>query len=94
MDFDRSKMTPEMFRKAAACKNADELMALAKELDYEMTKEEAEAYLEELSGAELSPDVMEKVSGGQKYCYAIGGCTYKCGTVCPSDECPLDIRPD
>ena len=94
MDFDRSKMTPEMFRKAAACKNADELMALAKELDYEMTKEEAEAYLEELSGAELSLDALEKVSGGQKFCYAIEGCPWKCGTVCPSDDCPVDIRPD
>ncbi len=81
MELDRSKITPEMIQKAAACKNADELMALAKELGYEVTKEEAEAYLEELSGAELNPDALENVSGGISTCYMVGGCAYKCGEL-------------
>ena len=86
MGIDKSKITPEMIQKAAACKNADELMALAKELGYEITKDEAEAYLEELSGDELNPDALESVAGGTRYCYMIDGCQMKCGTICPKDD--------
>ena len=83
MKIDESKMTPELFRKAAACKNVDELLALARESGFEVTKEEAEAYLAELSDYELNQETMEKVFGGgnNTYCYAVGGCAFKCSPL-------------
>ena len=50
--------------KAMACKTADELMALAKAEGYELTKEEAEAFLAEVSEVELSDEVLQKAAGG------------------------------
>ena len=41
----REELTKEMVQQALKCKDADELLALAKSRDYEMTREEAEAYI-------------------------------------------------
>ena len=56
-----SKVTIE---KALACKTAEELMALAKAEGYELTKEEAEAYLAERADVELTDAELKKVAGG------------------------------
>ena len=64
-------MTREQIEKAMACKNADELMALAKAEGYELTRDEAEAFLAEMSDVELGDEVLEKAAGGVgcfKYC--------------------------
>ena len=53
MPINKNEITKEMIAKAMQCKNADELIALAKTGGYEMTKEEAEAYMTELSDFEL-----------------------------------------
>ena len=51
------------------CKTAEELMALAKENSYELTKEQAEAFLAEGGPVvNLSEEDMEKVAGGD--CWA------------------------
>ena len=58
-----------------------ELIALAKAEGYEMTKEEAEAYLAELSDFELDEEALKATAGGVKTCYMIEGCAFKCGTL-------------
>ena len=45
--INRNELTKEMIEKAMQCKTADELMALAKAEGYDMTKDEAEAYMAE-----------------------------------------------
>ena len=49
------------------CETADELAALAKEEGFDLTKEEAEAYLEEMKDIELDETVLKKVAGGGCY---------------------------
>ena len=67
MPIDKSKLTKEMLEKAAMCQNADDLVALAKIKGIEITKEEAESYLAELSNYELDSKALDKVAGGGCY---------------------------
>jgi predicted DNA-binding protein len=64
MPIDKSKLTKEMIDRAAMCQTADELIALAKIKGIEITKEEAEAYLDELEDFELTSEALENVAGG------------------------------
>ena len=66
MPIDKSKITKEILEKAANCNSADELIALAKTEGMEITKAEAEAYLDELHNIELDQEKLEKVAGGMK----------------------------
>ena len=65
MPIDKSKLTKEMLDRAAMCQDADELIALAKAQGIEITKNEAEAYLNELDDFELTPEALENVAGGK-----------------------------
>ena len=67
MPVNKKEITKEMIRKAMQCKDADELMALAKAGGFDITKEEAEAYFSELSDVELDGDVLKSVAGGHDY---------------------------
>ena len=49
------------------CETADELAALAKEEGFDITKEEAEAYLGEMKDIELDETMLKKVAGGGCY---------------------------
>ena len=60
-------VTKEQIEKAMACETAEELMALAKEVGIELTKEEAEAYMAELADFELDGDTLKRVAGGGCY---------------------------
>ena len=60
-------VTKEQIEKAMACETAEELMALAKEVGIELTKEEAEVYLAELEDFELDGDTLKRVAGGGCY---------------------------
>ena len=63
--FDPSAQgAPEQMKKAMACESAEELLKLATEEGYDMTKEEAEKYFAQLSEIDLSPEDLEKVAGG------------------------------
>ena len=64
MPIDKTKLTKEMLEKAMKCQTADELIALAKEEGIEITKAEAEAYLEELENVELDQEALDEVAGG------------------------------
>ena len=72
MPINKKELTKEMLEKAMQCKSADELIALAKTGGYEMTKEEAEAYMAELADIELDGVKLKNVAGGGKVCYADG----------------------
>ncbi len=63
-------MTKEIIEKAKQTKTSEELLALAKENDMNMTEEEAKAYFEQLHAktGELSDDELDDVSGGTT-CY-------------------------
>ena len=67
MPIDKKELTKEMLAKAMQCKSADELIALAKTGGYEMTKEEAEAYMTELSDFELDDIALKDIAGGKCY---------------------------
>ena len=67
MPIDKTKITNDMLEKAANCKTADELIALAKAEGMEITKAEAESYLAELSDYELDSKALDKVAGDGCY---------------------------
>ena len=75
MPINKKELTKEMLEKDMQCKSADELIALAKAGGYEITKEEAEAYLAELADVELDDKQLKKVAGGG------------CYPDCPKDYC-------
>ena len=64
MPVNRNEITKEMIAKAMQSKSAEELMALAKSEGFELTKDEAEAYMAELADVELDGREMKNVAGG------------------------------
>ena len=56
--------TPEQSQKAMACESAEELLKLAHDEGFDMTKEEAEKYFAQLSDFELSPEDLKQAAGG------------------------------
>ena len=67
MSINKNEITKEMLAKAVQCRNADELIALAKTRGMELTKEDAEAYMAELADFELDADTLQNVAGGGCY---------------------------
>ncbi|MER2139267.1 MAG: hypothetical protein ABS965_03990 [Succiniclasticum sp.] len=70
MPINKNEITKEMFEKAMKCNTAEELQAYAKTQGYDITLEEANAYMAELEDVELDETVLNKVAGG--YCYLQG----------------------
>lgn len=64
MKIDKTKLTKEQLAMAIECKTAEELVALAKAEGYDITKEQAEAYLDEMENRELDRQELDKVAGG------------------------------
>ena len=67
MKINKNELTAEQIRKAMECEDATELMEFAKSEGFEITKEEAEGYLEELSDIELDKENLGKIAGGGCY---------------------------
>ena len=65
MPINENELTKEMLKKAMQCENAEELMVSAKKEGFDITKEEAEAYLAELSEFELKDGDLERAAGGK-----------------------------
>ena len=63
-------LTPEMIEKAKVAKSAEELLALAKENNVEMSADEADTYFAQLNpkSGELSDDDLDNVAGGAGSC--------------------------
>ena len=66
MPINKNELTKEMIEKAMQCKTVDELIALAKTEGFEITNEEAEAYMAELADIELDGVKLKNVAGGGK----------------------------
>ena len=59
-----NELSREQIEKAMACETAEELMAAAKSEGYELTKDEAEAYMADF---ELDEKTLAKAAGGMDY---------------------------
>ena len=70
-----NELTKEQIEKAMACETAEELMKLAKAEGVEITKEEAEAYMDEFLSTDLDDEALAKAAGGY--------CPTKCSGVKP-----------
>ena len=81
MPINVNELTKEKVAKLMSCETAEELMALAKAEGIELTKEEAEAYLVELSDVELDSDALKNVAGG--VCYMVA-CNDDCSAKTPT----------
>jgi predicted DNA-binding protein len=62
--LDLNSLTKEQIAMAMECETPEELIELAKKAGIEITKEEAEAYLDELENMELDKETLDKVAGG------------------------------
>ena len=65
MPINKNEITSEMIQKALQCETAEELIAYAKTEGVELTKEEAKAYLDELSECELEDGNLKHIAGGK-----------------------------
>jgi hypothetical protein len=82
MPVNKNELTKEQIEKAMQCKTADELMVYARSEGVDITKEEAEAYLAELSEFELKDGEVRRVAGG--FC----GNDLECPSFCPDYSAP------
>jgi len=62
-----NSLTKEQIELASKCQTPEELIELAKKAGVELTKEEAQAYLDELENMELDKETLENVAGGGKH---------------------------
>ena len=69
MPINKDEITKEQIAKAMQCKSTEELIAFVKSEGIDITKEEAEAYLDELDDVELDSEALTKVAGGG--CYTV-----------------------
>ena len=60
----KEALTAEQIQKAMSCKTADELMKTAKAEGFELTEDEAKAYLAELADVELDSEALKQAAGG------------------------------
>ncbi len=67
MPINKKELTKAQVAKAMQCKTAEELMALAKANGFDLSKEEAEAYMAELADVELDEEQLKKAAGGGCY---------------------------
>ena len=75
MKIDKKDLTKEMVGQAMQCTTAEELMALARAKGFDISKEEAEAYMAELADVELDEAQLNKAAGGG------------CSPDCKNDYC-------
>ncbi len=86
-NINKNELTWESIEKAMACKTAEDLMKLAKDEGYELTVEEAEAYLAEFADIALDDETLKKAAGGDCYTHcADRTCKLKddCPQLCPT----------
>ena len=67
MAINKKEITKEQIMKAMQCETAEELTALAKANGFDLSKEEAEAYMAELADVELDEAQLQKAAGGGCY---------------------------
>lgn len=65
MSINKNEITKEMLNEAVQCKTVEDLIAFAKTKGIEITKEEAEAYMDEMSEWHLGFGDLEHIAGGK-----------------------------
>ena len=58
------KVTKELIEKAQKCETPEQLIELAKAEGFEVTKEQAEAFIAQTQDAELDSDALKSAAGG------------------------------
>ena len=58
------KLSHEIVEKIKSAGSPDEVLAIAKECNVEMTPDEAKSYFEQINSHELDEDILVNVSGG------------------------------
>ena len=76
-----NELTKEQIEKARNCETAEELVAAAKAEGYDLTRDEAEAYMAERADFELDDAELRAAAGGR--CYGDGPC---------NDNCPVLVK--
>ncbi|MBQ6298236.1 MAG: Nif11 family protein [Selenomonadaceae bacterium] len=66
-DEQRANLSQEVIAKAMQCETPEELVELAKSEGYDLTLDEAEAYLAEMDDVELDRKQLKAVAGGSCY---------------------------
>ena len=66
-EINKNELTREQIEKAMSCKTAEELMKAAAEEGFDLTRQEAEAYFDEMSDVELDEEALDEVAGGGCY---------------------------
>jgi hypothetical protein len=64
MKVNGQEISKEVLAKALLCDTPEELMALAKKEGFEITTEQAEAYLAEMEDIDLDSAQLKQVAGG------------------------------
>ncbi|MBQ8698211.1 MAG: Nif11-like leader peptide family RiPP precursor [Schwartzia sp.] len=90
-NINENEITQEQIAKAMACETAEELIAAAKEEGYDITREEAEAYLAELADFELDDAELTHAAGGA--CWDVNGCSTVGHGPCPGNDCATKFNP-
>ena len=62
----KANLSQELIAKALDCETPEQLIELAKSEGIDLTKEEAEAYLDELDDIELDRQQLKQVAGGDQ----------------------------
>ena len=68
MPINKNEITKEMLEKAMQCKTVEDLIACAKSEGVELTKEEAEAYFDELSVKHIAGGKYTRGSWCNEFC--------------------------
>ena len=63
-DEQKVNLSEEVIAKAMQCETPEQLVELAKSEGYDLTKEEAQAYLSEMDDFELDHQQLKAVAGG------------------------------
>ena len=58
------ELTEEQFMRGIECNTAEEMMKLCKEGGIDVTKEEAQKYVDNLADIDLTPEQMKAIAGG------------------------------
>ena len=80
-DEQKANLSEELIAKAMQCETAEELVELANSEGYDLTLEEAQAYLAEMDDFELDKEQLKPVAGG--WCPNDCNCNIECNKYLP-----------
>ena len=73
-DEQKANLSQEVIAKAIQCETPEQLVELAKTEGYDLTLDEAQAYLAEMDDFELDSKQLKAVAGGSDWCSSNNEC--------------------